>query len=137
MQVLYLIALIALVILGVVLIPHGLSIYLRERSFLKRALAVEVKVSEVRVEEDDEGIRIASPAFEIIDGPHTGKTKLSQMGSWPPSDEVGDVGAGLFDPISGRIERSASVMKLRLFALALVALGMAFIGGATALAVRT
>lgn len=135
-EVLYALAFLVLAGLGLALIPYGFCIYRRERAFLKNAVPVQIKVGEVRVEEDEEGIRIASPVFEIINGPHAGKTRQSQMGSWPPSAEVGEVGAGLFDPSSGRIERTSSARKLRLFAIGVVALGVASIGGAALLYTR-
>lgn len=113
-----------LAIIGALLTAYAWPFYRKVALFLRQAMAVEIKVAELKVEEDDES-RVVSPVFTIIGGQYAGHTRVSQFGSWPSAYSVGEVWPGLFDPASGKIERSASVRKARAVAASGVVVGIA------------
>lgn len=115
---------------GLALLAYSFPIFRSAQKLLRQATPVVVKVTDGRIEEDVEGNRISQAVFEIVGGPHDGLVRESQMGSWPPSHVVGEIGPGLFDTNSGRLERASSVRKLRLFSIVLALVGMALIGTA-------
>ncbi|MEM9678265.1 MAG: DUF3592 domain-containing protein [Pseudomonadota bacterium] len=113
--------------IGLAFLVVGLRMRNKENAKHARMIPAQVRVNELIKVRGSSGGDTFAPVYEIMDGPHKGKTHKSEFGSNPPTHKVGDETEGRYDPSTGEILSLKQTNRTNLVASGVAAVGAAVV----------
>lgn len=113
---------------GLIMCVIGGFIRKSQTSMRSRMIRVTVRVTDLLASRSSDGGVTYAPMFEIVDGPHAGRSHMSTFYTKPAMHDVGDEVPGIFNPESGEIASLKSANLGNLISSILLAVGTGILG---------